>query len=221
MCIRDRSGGNLSSILAKYGALEEKTIKVYARQILKGLEYLHNNRVIHKDIKGANILVDSNGTVKLADFGCSMQIDKTLSAEQYVPALKGSIPWMAPEVVKQSLTSRRSDIWSFGCTVVEMTSGKTPWSNYDFDNHLAAILKIGLSDEIPLLPTNISEELRDFILRCLRRDPTERWTASELLQHPFLRETPKSSNIAKSVSDDESENGYDQQIDGLLSVMVK
>ena len=80
--------------------MSEDTIKIYSKQILEGLSYLHDNKVIHKDIKGANILVDSDGTVRLADFGCSMQIDRTLSSNEFVAQLRGSIPWMAPEVVK-------------------------------------------------------------------------------------------------------------------------
>src|SRR5688572_15017008 len=104
-------------------------IRTYARQILEGLEYLHENGVIHKDIKGANILVSAEGTVKLGDFGCSRSIEKTLTAPMGDNAenpLMGSLPWMAPEVASQSMTGRRSDIWSFGCTILEMATGKLP-----------------------------------------------------------------------------------------------
>ena len=78
---------------------------------------------------------------------------------------------MAPEVIKQTLLSRRSDIWSFGCTILEMATGKTPWSNYKFDNHIAAMIKIGVSNELPDIPDNVSDSLKSFIKCCLNRDP--------------------------------------------------
>lgn len=164
-------------------------MKVYAKQILAGLIYLHENKVIHKDIKGANILVDGDGTVKLADFGCSSQFEKTLSNFDTFLAhsLKGSIPWMAPEVVKETGYGRRSDIWSFGCTILEMATGKLPWSHYQFDNPVAVLMKIALSDEIPLIPETLSDDLKDFLSLCLQRDPTKRSHAQDLIIHPFLK----------------------------------
>jgi len=101
--------------------------------------------------------------------------------------LKGSVPWMSPEVVTQTKYDTKADIWSFGCTLVEMASGKPPWSNYEFDNPIQAIMKIGLSDEIPEIPSNISAELLTFIKHCLQRDPAIRKTAAELLLDPFLQ----------------------------------
>lgn len=182
------SGGNITNILSKYGALPEKTVKVYAKQILAGLIYLHENKVVHKDIKGANILVDGDGTVKLADFGCSTQFEKTLSNFDSFLAntIQGSIPWMAPEVVKETGYGRRSDIWSFGCTILEMATGKLPWSHYLFDNPVAVLMKIATSDEIPLIPETLSEDLKSFLSLCLQRDPTKRPHAQDLIIHPFL-----------------------------------
>jgi hypothetical protein len=182
------SGGNITNILSKYGALPEKTVKVYAKQILAGLIYLHENKVVHKDIKGANILVDGDGTVKLADFGCSTQFEKTLSNFDSFLAntIQGSIPWMAPEVVKETGYGRRSDIWSFGCTILEMATGKLPWSHYQFDNPVAVLMKIATSDEIPLIPDSLSEDLKSFLSLCLQRDPTKRPHAQDLIIHPFL-----------------------------------
>ena len=135
--------------------MHEKTIKVYAKQILSGLKYLHANGVIHKDIKGANILIHKDGTVKLSDFGCSKEIEKTLTSGKNPmqnDGLKGSVPWMAPEVVKETGHGRRSDIWAFGCTILEMATGKTPWSHLKLDNQIALLMKIALSDEIPEIP---------------------------------------------------------------------
>jgi Serine/threonine protein kinase len=146
--------------------------------------------VIHKDLKGANILVAADGTVKLADFGCSTSIEKTLTSlngDKKNPLI-GSVPWMAPEVVSETGYGRRSDIWSFGCTILEMATGKIPWSHYNFENPVALLMKIALSDEIPQIPDNISDELKDFIKQCLQRDPTLRPHAKDLMNHPFLKD---------------------------------
>jgi mitogen-activated protein kinase kinase kinase len=123
---------------------------------VEGLAYLHDNKVIHFDIKAANLLVDSEGTVKLADFGCSKKIEATYSHSELVMSLKGSIPWMAPEVIKQTGSGRKADIWSVGCAVLEMLTARHPWP--DFQNHLSAIMKIAMSNEIPEIPDHISSD---------------------------------------------------------------
>ena len=170
--------------------MPEKTIKVYAKQILTGLKYLHANGVIHKDIKGANILIHQDGTVKLADFGCSSEIERTLTSGKnpMQNGLQGSVPWMAPEVVKETGYGRRSDIWSFGCTILEMATGKIPWSQLNLDNQVVLLMKIALSDEIPEIPDSLSEDLKGFILSCLKRNQDERPQAADLLSHKFLAE---------------------------------
>lgn len=133
-------------------------------------------------------MVAADGTVKLADFGCSTEIEKTLTNLNRDTNLTGSVPWMAPEVVSQTGYGRRSDIWSFGCTILEMVTGKIPWSHLNVENPVTLLMKIALSDEIPQIPDNISDELKDFIRQCLQRDPTLRPHAKDLLNHPFLRD---------------------------------
>lgn len=103
-------------------------------------------------------------------------------------SIYGSIPWMAPEVIRQTKYGRKADIWSFGCAVLEMAQGKSPWSEQNFDNPIAAIMKIGLSDEIPKIPEDIGENLKDFICCCLKRDANLRPHAKELLNHKFLED---------------------------------
>lgn len=182
--------GNIQSIYSKFGALPERTIKLYTRQILHGLEYLHQNRVIHMDLKGSNIFIDSNGKVKLTNFGCSSEIERTLTSGKKMEkeALKGSAPWMAPEVIKDSRYGRRADIWALGCTVLEMATGKAPWSQYNIDNQITLFMQIALSDQIPEIPEHLSDNLKDFLVTCLQRDPRKRPYAAELLSHAFLQD---------------------------------
>eukprot|EP00743_Colponemidia_sp_Colp-15_P006913 GILK01007462.1.p1 GENE.GILK01007462.1~~GILK01007462.1.p1 ORF type:complete len:728 (-),score=124.50 GILK01007462.1:146-2329(-) len=177
------AGGSIATTLTQFGPIDEDLISRYLFQILQGLAYLHANKIVHRDIKGANILVDSDGTVKLSDFGCSKRLDSTLTGSN-IKTIRGSIPWMAPEVIRQSGHGRKADIWSVGCTVIEMAQARHPWP--DFDNHLAAMYKIAMSNDLPEVPSHLSASCRDFILTCLQRDPSKRPTADILLQHPFV-----------------------------------
>jgi mitogen-activated protein kinase kinase kinase len=108
--------GSFTTLLKNFGPLPEDLIRIYTIQILKGLEYLHEQKIIHRDLKPSNILLDSNGNVKISDFGCSGMLTNTVTKDQMVETLKGSILYMAPELIKQTLLSRKSDIWSLGCT---------------------------------------------------------------------------------------------------------
>merc|ERR1712130_888061 len=109
------AGGSLSSVLSQFGHLDESLIAMYTKGLLEGLAYLHSQKppVMHRDIKGANVLVNLDCVVKLSDFGCSKRTDDTMSR-----TMKGSIPWMAPEVIMQEGHSTSADIWSFGCLLV-------------------------------------------------------------------------------------------------------
>ncbi|XP_019240923.1 PREDICTED: mitogen-activated protein kinase kinase kinase YODA-like isoform X2 [Nicotiana attenuata] len=171
------SGGSIYKILQEYGQLGELAIRSYTKQILSGLAFLHAKKTVHRDIKGANILVDPNGRVKLADFGMAKHI-----TGQYCPlSFKGSPYWMAPEVIKNSSGCNLAvDIWSLGCTILEMATTKPPWSQYE---------GIGNSKELPAMPYHLSGEGKDFVWQCLQRNPFHRPTASQLLEHPFVRST--------------------------------
>ncbi|OMJ94223.1 hypothetical protein SteCoe_2711 [Stentor coeruleus] len=178
-------GGSLAKLLYNLGALSEVTVRAYLIQILKGLEYLHGNGVIHRDIKGANILLDSKGIIKLSDFGCSKQYHSIETESGFVTSLKGSLPWMAPEVIKQKGYGRKADIWSVGCVALEMLTAKRPWDVED--NHVFFMMKIACENTIPDIPTGISQAAKDFLLSCFQRDPVNRKSAKELLEHDFLR----------------------------------
>ncbi|KAL3582418.1 hypothetical protein D5086_016750 [Populus alba] len=173
-------GGSISSLLGKFGSFPESVIRMYTKQLLLGLEYLHKNGIMHRDIKGANILVDNKGCIKLADFGASKKVATINGAK----SMKGTPYWMAPEVILQTGHSFSADIWSVGCTVIEMATGKPPWSQQY--QEVAALFHIGTTKSHPPIPEHLSIEAKDFLLKCLQEVPNLRPAASELLQHPFV-----------------------------------
>ncbi|KAK9678322.1 hypothetical protein RND81_11G203600 [Saponaria officinalis] len=176
------SGGSIHKLLQEYGPFKEPVIQNYTRQILAGLAYLHSRKTVHRDIKGANILVDPSGEIKLADFGMA----KHITSYATVLSFKGSPYWMAPEVVmNKNGYSLEVDIWSLGCTILEMAMAKPPWSQYE---GVAAIFKIGNSKDIPLIPDFLSSDAKSFLNLCLQRDPSKRPSASDLLEHPFVKD---------------------------------
>uniref|UniRef100_J3MI69 mitogen-activated protein kinase kinase kinase n=2 Tax=Oryza brachyantha TaxID=4533 RepID=J3MI69_ORYBR len=166
-----------------YGAMTESVVRNFTRHILRGLAFLHGQKIMHRDIKGANLLVDVNGVVKLADFGMA----KHLSTAAPNLSLKGTPYWMAPEMVQATLVKDVGydlavDIWSLGCTIIEMFNGKPPWSELEGP---AAMFRVLHKD--PPIPDNLSHEGKDFLQCCFKRNPAERPTATELLDHPFIR----------------------------------
>ncbi|KAJ4469388.1 hypothetical protein C8J55DRAFT_564466 [Lentinula edodes] len=177
-------GGSVTALLRNYGAFEETLVSNFTRQISLGLSYLHERGIIHRDIKGANILVDNKGGVKISDFGISKKVDvqALTGARVHRPSLQGSVFWMAPEVVKQSAHTQKADIWSVGCLVVEMLTGEHPWAQL---TQMQAIFKIGSSAK-PTIPSDISSEAHDFLTRTFDVDYEARPSASELLRHPFI-----------------------------------
>lgn len=194
-------GGSISSLLGKFGAFPEAVIRTYTKQLLLGLEYLHKNGIMHRDIKGANILVDNKGCIKLADFGASKQVVE-LATISGAKSMKGTPYWMAPEVILQTGHSFSADIWSVGCTVIEMATGKPPWSQ-QYQQEVAALFHIGTTKSHPPIPDHLSVAAKDFLLKCLQKEPILRSSASELLQHPFvtgeqMNSLPLSSNITEN-----------------------
>ncbi|CAM8900554.1 unnamed protein product [Rhodiola kirilowii] len=202
------SGGSIYKLLQEYGQLGELAIRSYTQQILSGLAYLHAKNTVHRDIKGANILVDPNGRVKLADFGMA----KHISGQSCPLSFKGSPYWMAPEVIKNSSGCKLAvDIWSLGCTVLEMATTKPPWSQYE---GVAAMFKIGNSKELPAIPDHLSEEGKDFIKQCLQRDPLHRPAAAQLLEHPFVK---NAASVERLIPGPELADMSPAMINGLKS----
>ncbi|KAI3326858.1 hypothetical protein HD806DRAFT_488388 [Xylariaceae sp. AK1471] len=171
--------GSLHSICKSYGKFPENLVGVYMTQVLQGLQYLHDQGVIHRDIKGANILTTKDGKVKLADFGVSTS---TLAGPDKEAQVVGTPYWMAPEIIELSGATPASDIWSLGCTVIELLSGRPPYHHLQAMPALFAIV----NDDHPPLPEGVSSAARDFLMQCFQKDPNLRVSARKLLKHNWI-----------------------------------
>lgn len=180
-------GGSISSIINRFGPLLEMVFCKYTRQILQGVAYLHENCVVHRDIKGNNVMLMPTGIIKLIDFGCAKRLawaGLNGTHSDMLKSMHGTPYWMAPEVINESGYGRKSDIWSIGCTVFEMATGKPPLASMD---RMAAMFYIGAHRGLmPPLPEHFSENAVDFVRVCLTRDQHERPSAAQLLKHSFL-----------------------------------
>lgn len=167
---------------------DENVLRSHVFCLVSALKHIHSNGVVHCDIKGRNVLISKNPNhCKLADFGSAKRVEDTCHKDRVLP--RGSPLWMAPEVIRGESQGPESDIWSLGCTIVEMVTGKPLWE----DSGAATLARIGFSDEVPNLPTQLSDLGRDFLKNCLRRDPTRRWSSDRLLTHPFINSVTESS----------------------------
>ncbi|GAA5958813.1 hypothetical protein JCM10213_006249 [Rhodosporidiobolus nylandii] len=169
--------GSLSAIIKKFGRIPESLVGLYTLQVLQGLQYLHDQGVIHRDIKGSNILATKEGSIKLADFGVATRVGGPSDS-----AVVGSPYWMAPEVVDQTGATTSSDIWSLGALVIELLTGKPP---YHFLDPMPALFRI-VADDCPPLPEGASAVVRDFLLQCFQKDANLRIGAKKLLRHPWM-----------------------------------
>uniref|UniRef100_S4RMD7 Protein kinase domain-containing protein n=1 Tax=Petromyzon marinus TaxID=7757 RepID=S4RMD7_PETMA len=187
------AGGSVANLLNKYGPFHERVVISYVEQLLRGLAYLHSNQhsnqLIHRDIKGANLLVDSMGQrLRIADFGAAARLaSKGTGAGEFQGQLLGTIAFMAPEVLRGLQYGRSCDIWSVGCVIIEMSCAKPPWNAEKHSNHLALIFKIASTTTAPTVPPTLCPGLRDVALRCLELQPSDRPVARDLLKHPVFR----------------------------------
>ncbi|KAJ4907407.1 mitogen-activated protein kinase kinase kinase 14 [Raphanus sativus] len=172
--------------VANVGIVDDETVLGrYVWCLVSALGHVHSNGIVHCDVKSKNVLVvDGGSSVKLADFGSAKESEKPTAGI----APRGSPLWMAPEVIRGEYQGPESDVWSLGCTVVEMLTGKPAWEDDGFDS----LSRIGFSNESPVIPAGVSELCRDFLEKCLRRDRRQRWSCGQLLEHPFVRRDQRS-----------------------------
>lgn len=181
-------GGGSCADLIKSQPFREDHIAVVMRDTLRGLEYLHKQRKVHRDIKAANILLTTEGDVKLADFGVSGEMGLSIKKMR---SFVGTPYWMAPEVISKAGYDYKADIWSLGITALELADGSPPLSGLSPMKALSVIP----DRECPSLPSGnfFSELFREFIDACMSKDPDSRPSASQLLTLKFVRTTKRPS----------------------------
>ena len=198
------AGGSISSLLKQFGPLNETILVSYTTQITQALLHLHEQNVIHRDVKGANVLVDVHGTCKVCDFGTAAYLNE-IHRE-----LQGTPFWMAPEVILEESYNTACDIWSLGCTMLEMLTARNPF--YHINSVPAKVMMTIAYDDIdkpvnlPDTLTNISAPCKDLLMKCLTKKAIRRPDANQVLLHPFLQLDDESSDDYYS-SDNASSKG--------------
>ncbi|KAL3634267.1 hypothetical protein CASFOL_021321 [Castilleja foliolosa] len=178
------SGGCLADHIVPKKGMAEIIVRRCTKSILMALVHIHRLGYIYCDVKPHNVLLNARGDAMLADFGSCLSVDDSKSSD-----FRGTVLYSAPESIARQKFVPESDIWALGCSVLHMLTGKSPWvfdKNTDVKD---ALFRIGCSSDIPEIPTSnkISKEARDFLKKCLVKDPTARWKADMLIDHPFVK----------------------------------
>lgn len=195
------TGGSLADRLQNCNSLPESQVKKHTRNVLLGLSRVHSSGIIHCDIKPGNILlVGADETAKIADFGLSVTLEHGMNQKQGL--IRGTTRYMAPESVLNAEYGPPVDIWALGCTVYELITGTPLWesdsgSQQEADDDDDVLDKIEF-EEPKFQNSKLSNEAQDFLKRCLVKNPSSRWTADMLLNHPFLLDSSKVADTAKT-----------------------
>ncbi|KAL9655049.1 hypothetical protein ABK040_008832 [Willaertia magna] len=207
-------GGSVQDLLTVLGpVLNEQQIAAICSSALKGLVYLHSQKKIHRDIKAGNILLTSEGDVKLADFGVSAQLNNTISKRRTVI---GTPYWMAPEVIQETEYDGNADVWSLGITAIEMAEGKPPLHGI---HPMRAIFMIPNRPPPTFAnPDKWSDEFKDFVACCLMKDPSERPSSKQLLKHKFIQRAKSTKTLQELI---EKMNNIFQEAGGRLNYFKK
>jgi len=179
--ITEYAQGELFDILQDDQRLPESTVQQIAKQLVKALYYLHSNRIIHRDMKPQNVLIGSNGRIKLCDFGFA----RAMSSNTVVlTSIKGTPLYMSPELVKEQPYDATSDLWSLGVILYELYVGQPPF----YTNSIYSLINHIVKDPVKF-PSDISKDFKTFLQGLLQKNPSKRLTWPHLLDHPFVRET--------------------------------
>lgn len=212
------SGGSVAHLLKLYGPFKCDAVKSYTRQMLKGLVYLHQNGIIHRDIKGGNVLVDEHGTVKLADFGASTRTT-SFGETQVTSTIKGTPYFMAPEVLMQSKYGRKGDIWAVGCTMIQMLTGEPPWKDRNIQSLVQLHMLLMQWDKgPPPYDCEVTAECKECLDLCFIKNEADRPKASQLLECKFFTdELEESMATIGELEDSGIMSGLKEQMARVIS----